>query len=224
MNLYFLLEGKRTEPKIYPKWLQVLLPNHTRVYNAYSISSSASDNYYLISGMGFPALLHNQLKNSIDEVNEIGHFSHLIIVLDSEEESIEQRINEVENFIIDQNLNLSCNLKIIVQHRCIETWLLGNRKVFPRQPADTTLVNYINHYSVLNYNPEECPKFPGFNTTAAYHFDYLRAMLKERNVSYTKTNPRAVDDATYLKELIKRSNNGHLISFKTFVDFCKSVR
>lgn len=27
MNIYFLVEGKRTEMKVYPKWLSILIPN-----------------------------------------------------------------------------------------------------------------------------------------------------------------------------------------------------
>jgi hypothetical protein len=42
VNLYFLVEGT-TERKIYPKWLETLLPNYTRVYSP----RDAAEPYYL---------------------------------------------------------------------------------------------------------------------------------------------------------------------------------
>lgn len=220
MNLYFLLEGKRTEAKIYPKWFELLLPSHKRIIDPYSIDSNQ---YYLISGMGFPALLHNHLRNSIEEVNDIGKYDYLIIILDSEEESIEFRLNEVNLFIKENNLNLCCNLKIIVQHRCIETWLLGNKRVFSRQPSNKELVSFIRHYNVYYNDPEYCQKLEPFSTTAEFHLKYLKLMLKERNVSYTKKYPKDTAEIFYLKQLLVRINEGHIKSFKDMVDFCDGL-
>ncbi len=220
MNLYFLLEGKRTEPKIYPKWFNSLLPSHSQIKDPYNV---VSNQYFLISGRGFPALLHNHLKNSIEEVNEIGKFDYLVIVLDSEEETIDFRLNEVRQFIDSENLKLNCNLKIIVQHRCIETWLLGNKRVFVRQPSNKDLVDYIKHYNVYSSDPENCNKFPTFSTTADFHLNYLKCILQERNVSYTKKHPRETAERYYLEQLINRSNNGHIQSFKELVEFCKEI-
>lgn len=53
MNLYFLVEGV-TERKLYPKWINYLLPSLTRVF---SPDEAEQNNYYLISGGGFPSLL-----------------------------------------------------------------------------------------------------------------------------------------------------------------------
>ncbi|MEM0999584.1 MAG: hypothetical protein AAGN35_21180 [Bacteroidota bacterium] len=53
MNLYFLLEGKRTEPKVYPNWLKVLLPQYSRVAVA---DEARANNYYMILGFGYPSL------------------------------------------------------------------------------------------------------------------------------------------------------------------------
>ena len=220
MNLYFLLEGKRTEPRIYPKWFEFLLPSYARIKDPYSVESNQ---YYMISGMGFPSLLHNHLKNSIDEVNEIDKYDYLVIVLDSEEENVEFRINEVNKFIENNNLELNCRLKIIVQHRCIETWLLGNKKVFARQPSSTVLVKYIQHYNVYENDPENCHKYEIFSTTADFHLSYLKLMLKERNISYTKKYPRDTAEVYYLEQLINRTKNGHIKSFKDLMNFCEKI-
>lgn len=220
MNLYFLLEGKRTEPKIYPKWLSVLLPSYNKIQSAYD---AYNNNYYMFSGMGYPSLLHNHLKNSIEEVNEIGVYNYLIIVLDSEDETIEQRKSEVRDFLQKNKIQSSCEIKIIVQHRCIETWLLGNKKIFKRNPEDEELLAFKNFYDVSQKDPEKCPKFQGYNTHALFHLDYLKAVLNERKLNYSKNNPRDVTEKHYLKELINRTDEGHIASFNDLLTFCRQI-
>jgi len=53
MNLYFLVEGKQSERKIYPAWLAHILPELQRVDNCDDVNEK---NYYLISGEGYPSL------------------------------------------------------------------------------------------------------------------------------------------------------------------------
>ncbi|MCP4148643.1 MAG: hypothetical protein GY757_12930 [bacterium] len=80
MNLYFLVEGRRTEAKVYPKWLEHLLPELKRVYHCDHI---AGNNYFLISGGGYPSIYHH-LKNAVHDVNAISGYDYLILCLDSE--------------------------------------------------------------------------------------------------------------------------------------------
>ena len=103
MNLYFIVEGRRTEKKVYPAWIKHLIPELKRVNWAYE---ATKNNFYLFNGNGFPALLHNHLKNSIEEVNELGIFNYLVLILDVDESSIRGRIKEVSNFIVSNNLSL----------------------------------------------------------------------------------------------------------------------
>ena len=46
MNLYFLVEGRRTEKKVYPKWLSVLLPQINEVKFPHEITQN---NFYIFS-------------------------------------------------------------------------------------------------------------------------------------------------------------------------------
>jgi len=133
MNLYFLVEGV-TERKLYPKWLEHLLPSYIRISDPHD---AYRNNYFLISGGGYPSLLDNHLKNSVEDITSSGNYDFFILVLDSDEVTVDERINEVNNRIFNENINLgSCELKIIVQNKCIETWLLGNRKIFPQNPLE----------------------------------------------------------------------------------------
>lgn len=102
MNLYFLVEGKQTERKVYPKWLSILSPQLTQITFAKDVTKN---NFYLISGEGYPSLLHH-LKNAVEEVNEIGNYDFLIVCLDAEETSIEERKATIIDFLKRENLQL----------------------------------------------------------------------------------------------------------------------
>jgi hypothetical protein len=114
MNLYFLVEGK-TESKLYPKWIKHLIPNLSRI----SVPSDADkNNYFLISGGGFPHLLHRHLPDSIDDVNSSGNYDYLVLCLDADEQTVSERLEEVNQFIHHESLILAnSELKIIVQNR-----------------------------------------------------------------------------------------------------------
>ena len=223
MNIYFLVEGRRTEKKVYPKWLAHLLPNLVEVTDPFEISS---DSYYVFNGNGFPSLLDNHLTNSVSDVNEIAKFDYLVICLDSDDETIEYRRNEVLNFIKKNKLKLTnCEFVIIVQNKCIETWFLGNRKVYSKQPQSADLRKYNKFFNVQEDNPELMTKLDDFGTSAQFHEAYLTEMLLEKNIRYTKRNPNGVVEEHYLKELISRQKETNdLLSFKDFLDFCATVK
>ena len=225
MNLYFLVEGKRTEKKIYPNWLSILLPEITRVGFFDDVDSH---NYKLFSGDGFPHLLHNHLKASIEDVNESGNYDYLIICLDSDDSTVNERIEEIKDFMDIHKIKLEnhTQLRIIVQQKCIESWLLGNRKVFKKNPQSESLTELIQFFDVSLNDPELMNKPENFvGSIADYHFGYLRDMLETRNISYTKRQPRDVIEKHYLDELIQRTEEtNHLKTFQYFIEFCKELK
>ncbi len=223
MNIYFLVEGKRTEKKVYPKWLSILVPKLTEVNDPYSVSKN---NYYLFSGNGFPSLLHNHLTNSVLDVNAIGDFDYFAICLDADECSVEERKQEVIDFMNTEGVALSAKTKfiLIVQNKCIETWLLGNMKVFKRNPHSPELREYISFYDVSKQDPELMNNSGDFETTAQFHESYLKELLLERNIQYTKKNPRGVTEQAYLQQLIHRTEKTeHIRSFAYFLEFCDEI-
>lgn len=223
MNLYFIVEGRRTEKKVYPAWLNFLIPELNRV----TWSNEAVDNnYYLFNGNGFPALLHNHLKNSIEEVNDLGNYNYLILILDVDETSVQERKIEVQNFILEENLELlACELVVIPQNRCIESWFLGNKNVFKANAQDPILNEYTRYYNVRDNDPELMGVYGSFNTHAQFHADYCTLFLRERNIRYSKNNPNGVTEENYLNSLIDRQQTTEsLESFKYFIDFCKLIR
>jgi len=224
MNIYFLVEGRRTEKKVYPKWISILIPELSEINNAFLVDKN---NFYIFSGNGYPSLLNNHLRNSIEEINSIDKFDYFVICLDADEVTVKERINEVKQFIKQEkiNLNSKTNLEIFVQNRCIETWFLGNPKVYKRNPNSELLKEFTDFYNVSTNDPELMGKFEGFETHAVFHEVYLSEMLSERNIQYSKKNPRGVVEPKYLNELINRaSTKNHIQTFKKFVDFCEEVK
>lgn len=225
MNLYFLLEGRRTEPKVYPAWLRTLLPQFTQVETA---SEAVTNNFYVISGQGFPRLLDVTLPNAVEEINDCGNFDHLVIVVDSDDATVSERTIEVQEYICEHADELGdCQVKIVVQQCCIESWFLGNRTVFTRTPQDATLRQYIEHFSVHENDPALMEKVELFRASKAeFHYKYLKLMLGERNVTYSKKSPGEVKETYYLQALIERVNlfDAHLLTFQDFLQFCRSIQ
>jgi len=68
MNLYFILEGEKTEIHLYPKWISYILPNYIRVDFESQIENN---NYYIFSGGGIPSIYNhtvNAIKNIIPKI------------------------------------------------------------------------------------------------------------------------------------------------------------
>lgn len=223
MNLYFLVEGRNCERKLYPKWLTHLLPSYSQVEQ---YQAATENSYYLISGQGYPRLLDVTLPNAVEEVVTSTLYDYLVVVLDADDATVEMRIAEVEARLADVDLG-SCKLKIIVQNCCIESWFLGNRNVFQRQPQDTNLSQYIRFYNVKDDDPELMGK-PSYvqASKAAFHKRYLKLMLAERNIRYTEKSPSDVGELHYLSALQTRVTDEptHLQTFQTLLDFCHELR
>jgi len=225
MNIYFLVEGKRTEKKVYPKWLSLLVPELVRVQ---SFDSVVTNNYYIFSGNGFPSLLDNHLRNCIDDINNTNKYDYFVICLDADEQDIPVCKQEIFDFIEKEQIFLNQNTKfeIVVQNKCLETWFLGNPKIFKGNPNSVFLQECVSFYNVKTDDPELMTKLPDFNgSVSIFHSSYLQELFAEKNIQYSKRNPQSVTEEYFLKELIKRNERtGHIQSFKYFIEFCKAIQ
>ena len=224
MNIYFLVEGNSTEKKIYPKWLEYLIPNLVRVQYHDQVENN---NYYLISGEGYPRILYDGLENAVDKILETSKYDYLVICVDADEDSVEERIKYIHEFIEKKEINLGkTKVEIIVQNRCMETWLLGNRKISDsRQPLDQPLVSYVNYYDVSKNDPEEMGKYEMRNH-ADFHYEYLREVFRSKNTTYSKKSPSDAKERYYFEELQKRVRDkpDDLKTFQFFLEFCQKIR
>ncbi|MFN9303257.1 MAG: hypothetical protein ACK6DA_10840 [Candidatus Kapaibacterium sp.] len=224
MNIYFLVEGNETEPQVYPKWLHYLLPSLKRVKEAHQVTYN---NYVLISGGGFPALLSTPYENSVKDINEIGSFDYLVIIVDTEKYSTDSRREIIERFIKNKAIQLTnrTELIIILQKRCIETWFLGNREIYSDTPKQKKTKDYCSWYNVKELDPELMHSYDTKLSIGKFHKQYLKQLFKEQNLFYSEKSPNHIIEKHYLDELINRQEEtNHLQSFKTFIDFCQTVQ
>lgn len=225
MNIYFLVEGRRTEMKVYPKWLSYLVPELQKVQ---TFDAVKQNNYFIFSGSGFPSLLHNHLRNCVLDINQVGMYDYFVICLDADEKSIEDCKQEIQDFMTQENirLNTPTQFEIIVQNRCLETWFLANPKIFKKNPNSDFLRECVEFYNVKKDDPEKMEKPTDFDgAISIFHSSYLQELLAERNIIYSKKTPHGVIEEYFLQELILRSQKtNHIQSFQKFIQFCEQIR
>ncbi|NES05039.1 MAG: hypothetical protein F6K22_20740 [Okeania sp. SIO2F4] len=227
MNIYFLLEGRSTEKKIYASWLKPLLPELTKVKLYHQANHN---NYCLVRANGYPSILHDYIPDAIKKMEETDKYNYLVICLDAEEETVASKRKEIEEFIVKNDLRLKLG-KVkpisIIQNRCIETWLLANRKLFDsRQPLEIPLSDYAQYYDVSVKDPELMGNYSQNYNHAKFHFLYLKEIFKAKKINYSKKNPGKARNESYLDELKKRvvSEPEHLKTFQYFIDFCQMIK
>lgn len=228
MNIYFLVEGRSTEKKVYPKFIEHFFEGKlTRVKYFDEVDNN---NYFLLSGNGYPRIFTDVLKNAISDINNVGSYDYLILCIDADENSIDERQAELRQYLQQfkqEGIELysDCKIELIVQNRCIETWFLGNKVVYKNNPSSKTLSELQVFYNVRFNDPELMPVFEGYDNHASFHYVYLREMLLERNVRYSKSHPRDVAEIHYLERLIERGeNDNHILSFMHFYNLCKKIK
>lgn len=224
MNIYFLVEGRSTEKKLYPKWLKYYIPELKQVKFYEQVKHN---NYYLISGNGYPLIIHDGIPNAVQKIQETGNYDYFVICVDADEDTVIERKKYIHDFIVSEKIELGkTELILIIQNRCIETWLLGNRKIFnSKQPQESPLLDYVNYYDVSQNDPEIMGKYV-LKNHANFHEAYLKEIFRAKNLSYTKKHPGETQEKYHFEELLKRINNqsNHLQTFQTFIEFCNRVK
>lgn len=225
MNLYILVEGKQTERRLYPSWIKTIVPALSKVD---SLSQLKGDGFYLISGEGYPRMIDVTLINALKDINENRSITNFWVVMDSEGDDVGHKKQYVMDKINDSGVDIShCKVDIIIQDPCIETWGLGNKIIISKNKVTESFSPYYCHYNVQEKDPElmKVPdRYDG--SIAKYHESYLKNMLQLRNATYTKKNPAALMEPTYLEQLISRASDGsnHLNSFLQFYELATEIR
>ncbi len=222
MNVYFLVEG-RTEAAVYPQWLDHLVPRLRRVK---FYDRATTNNYYLFSARGYPAVVQRDLPHAVQDVNECGLYDFLVVCLDADEEAPATRARRTRRFLEDEGveLNAGTELVVLVQNRCIETWFLGNRDFYPRHPHSSRLRRLLEFYDASIDDPEAMGRHGAFNH-AQFHTAYFSALFDEYTNfedRYMKASPKYVTRESYLEQLLARieENPDHLPTFQAFVALC----
>jgi hypothetical protein len=216
LNLYFLLEGRHTEPQLYRRWLTHALPDLREVKHA---SELAGKCYRVRSAGGYPQIL-DRIRGSVEEVISAGvPLDQLFVCLDAEEESYDVRYARVATFL--QELSPPFRHTVIVQDCCVETWLLGDRSLLRPPPRTEEMRRLRAFYDVRRDDPEGMPKQEGYATRARFHLEYLKAVVRDRNAGrprerlrYSKRKVGYFGRPSHLQALVARCDEtGHLRSF-----------
>ncbi|MBR5651875.1 MAG: hypothetical protein IKW93_06650 [Bacteroidales bacterium] len=227
MNCYIIVEGDKTEMSVYPAWFSLLAPTYTCIENAWDVNEN---NYYIFSGGGIPSIF-THVKNAVLDINSINNkggaqYDYLLVCLDTEMESREYILKQINHELKTNGIALQGADLIVFEHKvCMETWFLGNQAVFKDNPQNPDYLEYIKYFNVGSLNPEEMGNIDEnrFSTTARFHIRYLKRMLEERNMTYSKSNTVAVQQKAYLEQLIKRfEDTGHIATFGCWYEFVKA--
>lgn len=233
MNLYFLVEGA-TEGLFYPLFIEYFFERKLNRVAGYQLAES--NHYYLISCDGYPYIFTGSqksaynvtaLKSAILEVNDNPVYDYLIVCLDTDEFTISERQAEFEKYIQKYAeegvlLNEHCQLKLVAQKCCIETWFLGNRKMYSTNPNNEPLISYTRYFNVKIDDPELMGNYAEHFTRQDFHYQYLRAMLREKRLRYRKENLKnTIATPSYLEQLEERVNaTNDLQTLSDFFQFC----
>jgi len=216
MNIHIVTEGNVGEKKVYRHWIPLVNPELTYVNH---IGDILNNNFSIISGEGFPHYL-DIIDNAIDDVNDMPHIDGLVIAVDSEEMSYEEKYDEIYQHT--KKKICRAEMRIIIQHFCLETWALGNRIMMSTRIKNEQLRTYVRLFNVRINNPELLPSNHQENMNRAqFAMKYLKLALNEKykQLTYSKSNPGALLNNKYFTRVKERLEQTHHIQcFQTFLD------
>ncbi len=214
MNVYLVVEG-RGEKRVYAHWVPLVNPSLSVVDG---IDQVTNNNIFIISGEGYPHYF-DVIENGVYDVANDNNFDRLVIAIDAEDMAYEEKRQEIIGFI--EGLQTKIEYRVIVQNFCLETWALGNKKIFPRNPTTDCVRAYQAIYNVLENDPEQLPGWPEKELNRSqFSVKYLRCLFNEkyRNLAYTKSNPSVLLHHSYYKRVKERfETTDHIASFNDFL-------
>lgn len=216
MNIYIVIEGEKAMKKLYKTWISYVNPQLS--YIDYP-TDFQSNNYYILAGYGQPGYW-GRVENAVRDVNKNKAIDRLVLSIDSEDKTYDEKLLEVQERV--KKMECRVDVKYIIQHFCIETWLLGNAQIFRKHPLDDELLNYLAHFDVRGNDPELLPVYPPNSwNRAQFAFRYLKAGLRDiysGRKYYTKSNPGVACEEGYFYQVRSRyQTNKHIQSFGGFL-------
>ncbi|MCD4743977.1 MAG: hypothetical protein K8R67_16060 [Desulfobacteraceae bacterium] len=104
MNVFIVVEGEIGERYVYEKWIPLINPKLSVVNSIFDIKN---DNFAIIAGMGYPNYF-DVIKSAIDDINGVNNIDRLVIAIDSEEMSFDDKLKEVEDYLKDRLVTRIC--------------------------------------------------------------------------------------------------------------------
>lgn len=213
MNIYVIVEGP-SEKIVYREWVPFSNPVLSYVDHP---SMLGDNNFSIVSGGGHPGYFDG-ISDAVQDVSNNPNIDRLVVAIDSEDMERQDKFDEVDEII--RSMGAGINYRIIVQHFCLETWGLGNRRVVRPLPTSSRLKGFLAKYNVRESDPEGLPAYPEFDWNRAQFAEvYLRAahLDRYRNVTYNKKNPGVMTQRHYFDRLkVRVDSTGHINSILEF--------
>lgn len=229
MSLCFLVEGDRTEKRLYRAWVNHAFPH---LAPATTVAAVGPTSFCVISGGGIP-LYKDELRDVLRDIGDNKGVRDLFVCIDAEDLSYEERLAEMELEIhkaeVESGVRLNnpaLRIHPIVQNCCVETWFLGHTKMMRRHPTSERLRDYREFFDVCAADPEQMGTYTGFRNRADFHLHYLKEMLLEQSPTliYTKKRPDPVLGPDYLSALRQRCHRtGHLASLRRLFEIWETL-
>jgi len=217
LNIYVVVEGEKGAKKLYKNWIPFVNKN---LSNVEYLRDLDTNNFYVIAGYG-QTTIYDRIESAIIDVNNNNGFDRLVIGIDSEEKTAHDKFVEVRDFV--DKIGCNKDARIVVQHFCLEAWLLANSHLFRKNPQDLDLIEYYHHYDIRSLDPEELPGYNDWNRSQ-FAYQYLRTGMRDKRfergtrISYTKTNPGSVVQRGYFEQVLSRHNKrGQILNFRHFL-------
>lgn len=189
MNVYVMVEGELAAKEIYQKWIPLV---NRQLQNIDYPNQFAKNNFYVFFGKGQPEYW-SRASIAVDDVNNNKTIDRLVFGFDSEDMSYHDKLNEAKENI--EKFNCRVQVKYIVQHFCMETWLLGNKDNYRWKTKNNTLNEYYKKFDVRENDPEDLPAYKEGGkraiNRAAFAYNYLRLAIYDKygmEKSYSKRN------------------------------------
>ncbi|MCM1566109.1 MAG: hypothetical protein NC238_09235 [Dehalobacter sp.] len=218
MNIYTIVEGEKAAKKIYREWISYV---NKDIHPVDYIQDVVSNNYYILAGYGQPEF-YNRVDTAIEDVNINKVFDRLVVAVDSENATRDQRLEKVNKVLACHKCRVE--VKIIIQHFCMETWFLGNKDTFRRNPQDPNLVEFMRIHNVRQEDPELLPGLPEREWNRSnFAYNYIKAGLMDKysnRMFYTKSNAGNLiwTRGFFTQVKARLADTHHISSFNSFLD------
>lgn len=87
MNFYVVVEGRRTEPRLYRSWLPVIRPGLQEVER---LEDATDEHFLLVSGEGYPSY-HTRIHAAVKDIAQAAVRFCLVVAVDAEELDVDTR-------------------------------------------------------------------------------------------------------------------------------------
>jgi hypothetical protein len=230
MNIYFLVEGQ-AELGVYPTWINALF--ESKLSRNLAFDDVSNNEYFIHLGGGVGKMVHRGIKDAVQDIANHPVYDWFVIIVDTNNQDVADRLALIENVFAEPhfpNLPTGCQIKIIVQNRCFETWLCGHTEAYTlaQNSANKNIQRFINFYDSKLNDPELMDKDSDVRfahlTIAKYHAIYLQHVLLPKK--YNKGTASTLIDVNYLENLQERlvQTPTHLVSFNAMISFFQTLK